>query len=192
MDVSKCTCGRASLIGGDSRGDAERGLVGIRGEVIVWLDHTLTRPWKRRVLCNSRWFQTSREVGFLMLRTHSSQIIRIFRNRHLYFHSGTFAIRVFSTRSRRRERRVIEFVSIRLPLTLAAISVPEFADDLSEIVTELWNRVYKLEGEKFDLEREFRMKAWEVTWRVPCSQYLPPSSCIPSVYSTITRTPVCH
>lgn len=37
-----------------------------------------------------------------------------------------------------------------------------FAEDLSEIVTELWNRVHQLEGEKFDLERDFRLKAWEV------------------------------
>ena len=37
-----------------------------------------------------------------------------------------------------------------------------FIEDLAEILTELWNRVFQLEGEKFDLEREFRMKAYEV------------------------------
>nr|XP_018917171.1 PREDICTED: troponin I isoform X8 [Bemisia tabaci] len=35
-------------------------------------------------------------------------------------------------------------------------------DDLEEICKELWDRVYNLEGEKFDLERDFRLKEWEI------------------------------
>lgn len=37
------------------------------------------------------------------------------------------------------------------------------SDESKEYVAELWQRVYKLEGDKFDLERAFQMKAFEVT-----------------------------
>ncbi|XP_026279547.1 troponin I isoform X5 [Frankliniella occidentalis] len=36
-------------------------------------------------------------------------------------------------------------------------------DDCKAEVAELWQRVYKLEGDKFDLERAFQMKAFEIS-----------------------------
>lgn len=47
------------------------------------------------------------------------------------------------------------------------------SDDCKAEVAELWQRVYKLEGDKFDLERAFQMKAFEVTiGSVPHHPYL--------------------
>ena len=34
--------------------------------------------------------------------------------------------------------------------------------ELQTICTEYWEHVYTVEGEKFDLEREIRLKEWEV------------------------------
>lgn len=37
-----------------------------------------------------------------------------------------------------------------------------YLEDLTEICEELWKRVYTLEGEKFHLERDFRIRVFEV------------------------------
>lgn len=38
-------------------------------------------------------------------------------------------------------------------------------EELAEICEELWKRVYTIEGIKFDLERDIRMKVFEVIVR---------------------------
>lgn len=40
-----------------------------------------------------------------------------------------------------------------------------FLADLQTILRELWSKMYQLEGDKFDLERQIRMKDFEVTNR---------------------------
>jgi len=59
---------------------------------------------------------------------------------------------------------IIIYVRIAVVVLLLYFTILQYwcLEELAEICEELWKRVYTIEGIKFDLERDIRMKVFEV------------------------------